>query len=305
MKARILILVMMLMSVFVTGCYWNEEVPADQVAVKLNKGQITEVAIKPGGVYTDSDWWADLQTMNIGTVTFSVEDPEVLTKDNQAVGVKITIQARRKSDPESVSNIFTRWSSIRDDQNLINTISATAREGIKNGTRTYTLTTLLDDRNGLAGDISSALKADVEKYSVEIVNVTVENIAASPEYMLILSETANLTAKTEQEKRRQELINQEAANRILEQQKRVEVANAQVLAEQAETTVQVEIAERQGEIIAASNQVYAENEQAFELQRIRELQKVFNDKTVFFVQEGVDPTLFFNQPSNTTVIPAE
>jgi hypothetical protein len=242
-----------------------------------------------------------------------VEDPEVLTRDNQAVGVKITIQAVRKSDRESVENIFTRWNSIRDDQNLINTISATAREGMKVGTRNYTLSQLLDNRSGitnaegntagLADDIQAALEEDVAKYSVEIINVTVENIAPSAQYMEILSQTANLTAQTEQEKRRQELINQQAANNILEQQKRVEVAEAQLLAEQAETSVQVELAERKGEVIAAQNAVYSLNPQAYELERLRLLKEVLGDKSVFYLPSDAILTLLQNFGSNVAPLP--
>jgi len=290
-----------------TGCYWNEEVPPNEIAVFLNKGVIQNVADKPGGVWSDNDWWADLQTMKIDAVTFSVEDPEVLTSDNQSVGVKITIQAARKSDEASVENIFTRWSSIRNDENLISTISATAREGMKVGTRGYTLSTLLNDRStGLADDIAKALKDDADKYSVEIINVTVENIAPSAEYMAILSQTANLTAQTEQERRRQELINQQASNDILAQEKRVQVAQAQVLAEQAETDVQVEIAQREGEVTAASNQVYTDNPQAFELERLRLLKDVLGDKVMFLPSDTI-LTLLQGAggviPLPTTVVP--
>jgi hypothetical protein len=264
-------------------------------------------------VYTDRDWYASLETLKVDAVTFPVEDPEVLTRDNQAVGVKITIQAVRKSDRASVENIFTRWNSIRDDQNLINTISATAREGMKVGTRNYTLSQLLDNRSGitnaegntagLADDIQAALEEDVAKYSVEIINVTVENIAPSAQYMEILSQTANLTAQTEQEKRRQELINHQAANNILEQQKRVEVAEAQLLAEQAETSVQVELAERKGEVIAAQNAVYSLNPQAYELERLRLLKEVLGDKSVFYLPSDAILTLLQNFGSNVAPLP--
>jgi hypothetical protein len=313
MNKRVLLLVSMLFVLLVSGCYQWEEVSQNEIAVQMRGGKIVNVAEKTGGVYTDRDWYASLETLKVDAVTFPVEDPEVLTRDNQAVGVKITIQAVRKSDRASVENIFTRWNSIRDDQNLINTISATAREGMKVGTRNYTLSQLLDNRSGitnaegntagLADDIQAALEEDVAKYSVEIINVTVENIAPSAQYMEILSQTANLTAQTEQEKRRQELINQQAANNILEQQKRVEVAEAQLLAEQAETSVQVELAERKGEVIAAQNAVYSLNPQAYELERLRLLKEVLGDKSVFYLPSDAILTLLQNFGSNVAPLP--
>jgi uncharacterized membrane protein YqiK len=289
-------------SLFMTGCYINEEVAANQVAVQLDEGRI--VSVVGAGVYTDMGFWSDLKVMGVDTLTFSVEDPEVLTSDNQPVGVKITIQARRKADKESVENIYTKWSSLTTDEVLVNTISATAREGMKNGTRGFTLTVLLNDRNKLADEIRKSLESDAAKYSVEIVNVTVENISISESYAAILSETANINAETDKEKRRQDLINQQAANQILEQEQRVKVANAQLLAEQAETGVQVEIAKRAGEIVAASNQVYVDNPQAFELRRLEMLSKILGDKSVIYYLPSDATLTLLQNVGNITPVPS-
>lgn len=299
MKIKYLVLLVFL-PLLATGCYWNDEIATNQVGVQLDENKIQSI-VGPG-VYSDMGFWSDLKSMNIDTLTFSVDDPEVLTSDNQPVGVKITIQARRKGDDESVKNIFTNWSSLTDDQNLINTISATAREGMKNGTRGFTLAELLDDRNGLATAIHDALRDDVGKYSVDIINVTVENIAVSQAYADILAQTANIKAQTDQEKRRQDLINQQAANRILEQQQRANVAEEQVKAEQAETFVQVEIAKREGEVIAARNEVYVLNPQAYELERLRLLKDVLGDKNVIYLPSDVVLNLL-NNVGNSTVLP--
>lgn len=295
------ILLVLMLSVLLTGCYWNDEIATNQVGVKLDENKIEEI-VGPG-VYSEvACFWCDLKSMNIDTLTFSVEDPEVLTKDNQPVGVKITIQARRKSDDASVKNIFTNWSSLVDDVSLVNTISATAREGMKNGTRGFTLAGLLDDRDELAIAIQDALEEDVDKYSVEIINVTVENIAVSQAYADILAQTANITAQTNQEKRRQDLINQQASNDILAQEQRVKVAEAQLLAEQAETDVQVEIAQREGEKIAAAYQVYLDNPAAYQLEQLTRLKDVIGVGTVYFIPQGSDLTTFF-LPNGTPIIP--
>lgn len=297
-----LLLVFVIFSVLASGCYFNEDVGTNEVAVKLYKNQIETIADKPGGVYSAATcFYCDLRKVGIDTLTFSVEDPEVLTKDNQAVSVKVTIQARRKADSESIKNLLTNWSILVDNNQLIATISATAREGMKNGTRGYTLAELLDDRNGLAGDIMQQLEDDAEKYSVDIVNVTIENIGPSAEYMAILSQTANLKAQTDQEIRRQDLINQQSKNAQLEQQQRVLVAKEQVKAEQAETEVQVEIASREGEVVAARNLVYSDNPQAFELKRLEWLAKILGEKSVFYLPADTDLTLFLQQLSGQAV----
>lgn len=292
---KVLSLLVLLVLVFQTGCYFNEEVESNQIAVKLYKNQIESIADKPGGVYSAvTCFYCDIRAVDIDTQTFSVEDPSVLTSDNQEVSVKITIQARRKSDNASIKNLLTNWSLLANNDQFRSTISATALQGMKNGVRDFTLQGLLDDRTGLSNKVKEHLQANADKYSAEIVAVTIENIGPSEEYMKILSDTANLKAQTDQAKRKQDLINQNAANSILEQQQRVNVANEQVKAEQAETNVQVEIAKRQGEVIAAQNSVYSLNPQAFELKRLELLKDVLNNKTIMFIPEGTDLNTFIN-----------
>lgn len=292
MNYRKAIWVFVLVAMLMTGCYFQEDVQANQVAITLEKNKITG-CLGPG-VYSDGSWWAEMKVVNIDTLTFSVEDPEVLTSDKQPVGVKITIQARRLADCEATKNIFTNWSTLTDDANFVNTISATAREGMKIGVNKFKLDQLLNDRNGLATAIIEQLEEDTQKYSGEIINVTVENISVDPAYMATLNETAQFQAQIDKEKQRQELIKQQASTDIIASQQQVLAAEAQVLAEQAKTEVEVEIAKREGEKTAAAQEVYSLNPQAFELERLRLIALIYGDKTMFV---PLDSNIFIN-PGN-------
>lgn len=291
-KSAKFVILFALMAALLSGCYWNEVISPNQMAVQLDEGEIQSVK-GPGGKYSDSGFWSDILVVDIDTLTFSVEDPEVLTSDNQAVSMRITIQARRQGDTESIKNMVKNWYALLDNAKLQEVISATAREGIKNGVRGYTLAQLLDDRNGLGNAVKDQLEADASKYSVEIVNVTIENVGPSAEYMKILSDKANLSAETAKELERQKLIEQTAQNNVLQAQKDVEVRQAQLLAEQAKTDVEVEIAKREGEKTAAAQEVYALNEQAFILKQLELLQGIFGDSTVYYIPEGADLTTIF------------
>lgn len=291
-------LILVILSIVLTGCYWNSEVEANQMAVTLDKNEIQKV-VGPG-VYTDTGWWADIMTINVDTLTFPVEDPEVLTSDNQAVGVKITIQARRQNTDEALRNLVTNWSALTNDNNLINTISATAREGLKNGVRGFTLPQLLNDRNGLADAIRSQLETDVAKYSAEIINVTIENVSVDPGYMKTLNETAQFKAEIDKEKQRQELIKQQTQTSILASEQQTLAALAQLEAEKAKTEVELEIARRAGEIVEAANQVYLNNPAALRLEELSRLAHIFGEKTIFFIPS--DSNLLFN-PGNIVPIP--
>jgi hypothetical protein len=294
---------LLILGFLLSSCYINKEVDANEIGIKMNAGRI-ESCVGPG-VYTELGWFQDLKLLSSATINLSVGDPEVATQDNQLVGVEITIQARRMTDCESARNIFTNWNSLVNEQALIDTISATAREGIKVGTRDFTLTQLLDDRNSLAQKIEESLVGDADFYSIMIVNVIVNNIAIDPSYAEQLKEKALLTAQIETELRRQDLIKQTASNNILEQERRTAVLQEQVKAEQAQTFVQLEIANRAGKMIAAENQVYITNQYAFDLEKLRLMREILGDKSTFyFIPEGTDITMLWN-PSSVVPVPVE
>jgi uncharacterized membrane protein YqiK len=295
MKTKYLVL-LLIVGLLLSGCYINEEVDANEVGIKMYAGEIKS-CVGPG-VHTEIGWFADLKQISSATVKLNVGDPEVATQDNQLVGVEITIQARRLTDCDSARNILTNWPALVDDQALMDTVDATAREGIKVGTRSFTLTQLLDDRNSLATKIQESLEGDAGVYSVEIVNVIVNNIAIDPSYAEQLKTKALLTAQIETELRRQDLIKQTASNNILEQERRTAVLGETVKAEQAQTAVQLEIATRAGKMIAAENQVYVTNQYAFELEKLRLLKDILGDKaTFYFIPEGTDITMLWNPGS--------
>lgn len=305
-------LLLLLLPFLLSACYFNEQVDADKIGVKLNEGRI-ESCVGPG-VYSDGGFFADLKHVNIGTLTFDVQDPSVATKDTQIVGMLVTVQARRKSDCESVTNLLTNWPALTDDGQLQATISATTNEAIKVGVRGMTLEQLLNDRNGLSSAIIAALTEDAGKYSVEIVNVSIKDVDLDDQYEAQLKTNAQYTAKVEEAKRQAELAlieaqrNQQQAVAAAEteritQEQRALTLKAQLDAEKAQTAINIEIAQRAGAEIAAKNAIYLENPQAFELERMRLLQGVLGDKSVvYFVPEGSDLTLFLTQ-TGTPLVP--
>lgn len=298
------------LSTLLSGCYWWNEVETNQVGVKLNAGRIYDCV--PPGVYSSNGWWEDLKTVDKDTMTFSVEDPEVATQDNQLVGVKITIQARRavaddtgSPDCSVVRNLLQNWPALVEDQSFVDTVSATAREGIKNGARGFTLERLLNDRNGLSTAITAFIEEDAAKYAGEVVNITIENIALNPDYAAVLNAKALLTAETEKELKRQELVRQQAQTNSLEQQQLTLVTEERLKREQAQTAVDVEIATREGKKVAASNQIYLDNERAYELEKLRLFANILGDKSaMWFIPQGTDLTLLLSQLNgNQQVVP--
>lgn len=282
---------MLLAAMVLAGCYWNYDVEQSEVGAQFKRNTIVNCV--GAGLWSDTSWYADIQKYSVATLTFEVNDPEVATSDNQLVGVTVTIQARRKGDCDSVKSFFSNWTHLLDDTILLETIDATAREGIKNGTRLFTLTQLLNDRNGLSNAITEQLEQDASKYNVDVVNVTIENVALDPAYVEILQQTASLNAQQDQALRQQALIEQQAETELFKINQAITVANLQAELERAQTEVDVEIARREGEVIAASNQVYEQNSRAYSLAVLEKLSQIFDGKTVYFVPEGTDLTTLF------------
>jgi uncharacterized membrane protein YqiK len=302
-KIRFLVFPVLLVSLLLSGCYFNDGVDANQMGLKLKGGKILQ-CVGPG-IYTDLSFFSDLQEISSSTVTFGVDDPEVATKDNQLVGISITIQARRDSKCDALKNLMSNWPALLEDENLISTVSATAREGIKVGTRSFTLQELLDDRNGLSSAITTQIEGDSAKYSVSIINVTIENIALDPEYARVLQDKALYTAEIDKELRRQDLVKQKASTDRIDQEQQTTVLQAQLDKEKAQTDINVEIASRKGKEIEAANKVYELNDKAFELERLRLLKDVMGKGTIYFIPEGSDLTVFFNPEQGIVPVPQD
>ncbi len=287
------LLLFVLLSVVLTGCFINDDVKTDQSGVIVDGGKIKS-CVGPG-VYSDNGLFTDLREVSNATLTFEVADPQVATKDSQLVGISVTIQARRNGDCVSLTNLLTNWPALTADDPLIAVISATANEAMKVGTRQFTLTQLLDDRNGLSTAIKDALEIDAGKYSTTIINVSIKNVDLDPKYADVLQQKALLTAQIEAALREQDLIKQQAANDTLAQEQKTLVLLAQLDTEKAQTAVQVEIATRAGKVVEAANNVYLINPAAFELEKLARLKEVLGDKAViYFVNENTDLTLLLS-----------
>ncbi len=73
--------------------YFLERVDPQEVAVRFRGGTIYEVA--GPGVYSDIALYADIKRVSSEGVSFTVEDPEVITLDRQRVGLRVSGDAFR------------------------------------------------------------------------------------------------------------------------------------------------------------------------------------------------------------------
>jgi hypothetical protein len=282
-----------------SGCVLNEQVSTNERAMWVDGGNATE-CVGPG-IYTNLSTFIDLVQIRNDTMNFVISDPEVATSKSQLVGVEVAVQVRRRTDCDSMRGILTNYPAIRDDDNaVLSLITPSVAEGMKNGVRKFTLDELLSDRNGLSDSIRESLEADANKFYLEVIGLQVKNVALAPEYAKLLQETANLTAQRDLKLKEQDVIKQTAANSQFEQEQRALTLSKQLDAEKKQTEIEVEIATREGKKTEASQKVYAQNSQAFELEKLRLMQKMFSDKTIYFLPMGTDLSLLWG---NNSVVP--
>jgi len=302
MKRMPVLFVVLLIAVLGTGCYVNEPVATNEVAARRDGGAI--VGCVGPGVYTDLGFFTDLASVSSNALTVVIGDKEVATKDTQLVGIDITVQFKRKTDCDSIKNLLTNWALLaHDDTRLQDTVSNITAQGIKVAVRNFTLEELLDDRDSLAQQIRKDLVNETGKFSVDVLSVGVKNVSLDPAYSKILNEKALLTAQIDAEKRRQDLIRQQAANQQLEQDQKVLVLQKQLLAEKARTDVDLEVATRDSKVSATKYQVFAQNPSALELERLRLLKDVLGDKSVIYlVPQNASLNLILGNLSGATPI---
>ena len=109
-------IVVLLMGLLLTGCYWNTKVEPDQAGIRLKKGMIEEIA--GPGMYSGG-WYTDIQIVSVSAQTTNWTDPDLVTKDKQPIGLDIGVTYARNSSVESLTMMWKRYNrEARNDEAL-------------------------------------------------------------------------------------------------------------------------------------------------------------------------------------------
>ena len=90
--------------------YFLSRVNQQEVGVRFRGGRIYEI-VGPG-VYSDVALYAEIKRVSSEAVSFSVEDPEVITSDRQRVGLRVSGDVFRPNFGES-DRLRELWSSYQ------------------------------------------------------------------------------------------------------------------------------------------------------------------------------------------------
>lgn len=284
---------LLLVTVFaLSGCYFTN-VESSEVGIETSRGSITDIKA-PGG-HQSINPFAQLTLMDVSAKTFEWDDPDLVTRDKQPIGVAIAVTFARKRDSESVRLMWERYrSEATSDEALSQQVKNRIPAVAKTVTARYTLDQLLgtgsDDvggRSAVTQDLSDLLAPELDEFGVELLDIRVSNFAPDQAYLDLLKEKAQVSLRQE-----------------IAQQRTLQL-NEELKQEEAQTQIELEKARRQNEVNQELSRVYDTSDRYYELERLRLLQNVIGDSDkLYFIPEGADLTLILSGQS-TQIIPQD
>jgi len=292
-KKNFIFSVLLFVLFVLSGCYRNRQVQSYQVGLKLDDGVSITTVVGPG-LYSSGGWFADLVTINGSNITTAWNDPSLVTRDKQPIGLTMAISFARKRDSESIKKLYNDYhTEALDDTALTTLVLSRVPSVAKTITTKYTLDQMLGiaegaqavGREATAKEVFDLLKAETDKLSVELTSVQISDIAVSDEFNKALNAKA------------QAQINIEVA------QQQTKLITEQLQQEKATTQIELEKANRENLVNEQKAKAYEESPQLLQL-RMMELTAQILDEgdTVIYVPEGSNITSVLT--GNAPVIPA-
>jgi hypothetical protein len=164
--------------------YLFAQVKEDQIGVKIRGGKIVEIL--PPGVYSDAGLFVRLDRYSTQEYKFSSADPEVITLDNQRIGVTVSGSVFRPTlaDANRVPDLWIQYKQLyTDDSVLQRKMDDLSFQAMKVcvGDRPFQDSVIGSDRDALRNCIDDELNKLVEPFGLSVANVVVPNVTLSAE----------------------------------------------------------------------------------------------------------------------------
>jgi hypothetical protein len=164
--------------------YVLKEVDAGEVGVQIAGGRVK--AVVGPGVYSDFGLYVSMVKVSSQAIPFTVEDPEVITKDKQRMGAVVSGDIFRPGETEK-DLLRTNWSKYRglftDDAIAVAKIQDFAKQAMKVciGANTFDNNTIGSARDELRACIDSEIDELAQSVGLVVRNVVVPDIIISEE----------------------------------------------------------------------------------------------------------------------------
>ena len=293
-KRFIPVVAVLFMLPLTTGCYFRVTVHPNEMGVRMSGGKISEI-VGPG-IY-DGGLYASMEIIDVSNKTTTWQDPALVTRDKQPIGLLLGMSYARKRDADSIRLMFERYrSESTSDEALATLVQNRVPRVAKSVTAKFSLNEMLGiegrtqveaaalGRELVSNEILELLKPELAEFGVELSDVGVNDIAPDKQYLDALSAKAKASVDAE--------VAVEKTKQLVEQVKQ----------EEAQTKVSVEIARRENLVAEEKAKVYALSPEAYELKRLELLQGVVGDKPQFwFVPQGTDLSLLLSNQQGQVV----
>jgi hypothetical protein len=328
----VIVIVAVVFFSFLDQFWYFQVINTDEVGVKIEAGQITNV-VQPGIGY-DFGLFVDLVKVNTSAVAITVDDAELITSDKQRIGLEVTADVFRPREADLVINNFPRYKNIyTNDEALQQRMMAFTLQAMKVcvGDKKFDEAVIGSGRDALRSCIDEELSTLSEPLGLEVFNVAVPQVTISPEVQagldaIVQSRLATEKAKQDAEKAKQEAAASQAVEEgkiRVDQSKLQEEARQQVVLQELKqqrleaelkvleqekintqaklelTAIQQQVAVEQAQVdlakeIALAN-LYAANPQYVSLQiALANAQAIKASDKLIFTPDGVFPNLIFS-----------
>ncbi len=235
---------LILMGIAQQHVYLFRKVDTNQLGVQKRGGEI--IRILPPGIYSDAALFAELETYSTQAYQFTVSDVELITSDNQRIGVTVSGSVFRPDFTKAAELpvLLTKYSIIylNDEalQKVANDLSAQAMKVCVGG-RPFRESIIGAGRDELRNCIDDELNKLFGPYGLNVANLTVPNVALSEEVQGLLDSITKSRLETEKatQDKLKAIAQGEAQQAAQEAEIRVEQSRTQEEAKQKTTLAQL------------------------------------------------------------------
>lgn len=285
MKKNIIILFVLLL--FITGCYGTciaDSIDSNEVGIHMDDG-VNPIRLLQPGRHSDGGYYASYVIVDTGIKRFDWNDPSLVTKDRQPVGLTLSVSVERPKDQESLFNMFrSQRDALLDDAALQNLVISRVPRVAKAVVQSKDIDTLLG-RGEAQQEIHEALQVELDQFGITLVDLGIQDIQVSASYQAVLEAKAESQAQAEKAK----------TDTIL--------AEERLKQARAESEIAIEEARREAEEARLQAAVYTANPYALQLKQYEIMAEAINDTDKLIFVPSDSPMNFFISGVNSQGVP--
>lgn len=224
--------------------YMFKRVNPAEIGLQVRGGRIVDVV--PPGVYSDFGLFVSLETYSTEAYQFSVSDPELITSDNQRLGVTVSGSFFRPdfSKADQIAALWARYRPIYIDNNALqsvaNDLTAQAMK-VCVGNRPFRDSIIGTARDTLRSCIDEELSELAAPFGLDVSNVTVPNVALSEEVQALLDSITKSRLETEKAQQDELKATAQGLASQAEQEAAIRVEQSRIQEETKQKTILAEL----------------------------------------------------------------